>query len=77
MLAGFIFGNVDELEEVLVDACFTQYPHRNFGNANDLWCRFDDDGRAGSEGGEHATHGDGQREVPWRGDENNGVRGEP
>ena len=77
VLAGFILGNVDELEEFLVDASFTQYPHRNFGDADDLWCRFDDNGRAGSEGGEHATHGDGQREVPRRGDKDYGVRGEP
>ena len=77
VLAGLILGNVDELEEFLVDACFTKYPHRNFGDADDLWCRFDDDGRAGSEAGEHATHGDGQREVPRRGNEDNRVRGEP
>ena len=77
MLAGFILSNVDKLQEFLVDTCFAKYSHRDFGNADDLRCRFDDDGRVGSEGGEHATHGDGQREVPRWGDKHNGVRGEP
>ena len=77
VLAGFILGNVDKLEEFFVDACFTKYPYRDFGDADDLWCRFDDDSRAGSEGGEHTTHGNSQWEVPRRGDKNHGVRGEP
>ena len=64
----------EELEDVLVDACFVQLAHQHGRGGRRLGRRFEDHRVAGSQRGEHAAGRDGEGEVPGWGHHHHSAR---